>query len=238
MMDRKISEVGTRIRRARESLGEKPAVFATRTGVSRDTLDRYELGKQSPKAEYLAKVAEACGVLEAWLLTGEGPMRRGEDGEGREPRRRASYLPEGRRLDDEYVEIPLWNVAASGGAGIVAEGSGPAQVAKFLSFRRDWLASELHAGPADLYLLYVDGDSMEPTLNPGDVILLRRPERLKDGIYVLRMGDVLHVKRLQFLPGGAVKVTSDNPVYDPFEFRLSAPETELIGRVVWAGKKM
>ena len=83
MVDRKISEVGTRIRQAREALGEKPSVFAARTGVSRDTLDRYELGKQSPKAEYLAKVAGACGVLEAWLLTGEGPMRRGEEaGEG------------------------------------------------------------------------------------------------------------------------------------------------------------
>ena len=218
---------------------EQPFSWAARLGIAKGSFSRIWNEGVLPRGPTLAKIASATGVSLDWLVRGEGPMRRGEGGGGGEaPRRRGSYLPEGRRLDDEYVEIPLWNVAASGGAGVVAEGSGPAQVAKFLIFRRDWLARELHAGPADLYLLYVDGDSMEPTLNPGDVILLRRPQRLKDGIYVVRMGDVLHVKRLQFLPGGAVKVTSDNPVYDPFELRLNAPETELIGRVIWAGKKI
>ena len=79
---------------------------------------------------------------------------------------------------------------------------------------------------------------MEPTLREGDAVLLRRGRELRDGVYALRLGDAVLVKRLQFLADGLFRATSDNPAYQPFEARLTAPETEIIGRVVWAGKRM
>ncbi|HEX7928723.1 MAG TPA: S24 family peptidase, partial [bacterium] len=92
-----------------------------------------------------------------------------------------------------------------------------------------------------LLLIYVHGESMVPTLNPGDVILMERYDahRVSDGIYALRMGNALLVKRLQFLPNGELLVTSDNEAYKPFQVKLKdGPEDiQIIGRVVWAGRR-
>jgi len=49
------------------------------------------------------------------------------------------------------------------------------------------------------------------------------------------------VKRLQMLPGGIIRVKSDNSMYDPWEItksQLDGEELALIGRVVWTGQKM
>jgi len=158
------------------------------------------------------------------------------------PRERAA---EGRddapgRKDSEYAPIRLYDVQAAAGNGAVV---GVEQVADTLMFKRSWIHQELHAQPNDLYLIFVDGESMEPTLRPGDIILVDRRDAHsipRDGIYVLRMDNSLLVKRLQRLPGRKVKVTSDNPAYEPFDLSLDAPGEDLaiIGRVVWSGRRM
>ncbi|WP_241086145.1 S24 family peptidase [Candidatus Vondammii sp. HM_W22] len=50
----------------------------------------------------------------------------------------------------------------------------------------------------------------------------------------------LLVKRLQRLPCRQVKITSDNPIYEPFNLSLETPGEDLaiIGRIVWAGRRM
>jgi hypothetical protein len=68
-----------------------------------------------------------------------------------------------------------------------------------------------------LSIIRVEGDSMAPTLNAGDDILIDPidcEERLRDGIYVLRVDDALVVKRIALNPvGRRVTVQSDNPAY-------------------------
>ncbi|WP_275100104.1 S24 family peptidase [Sedimenticola hydrogenitrophicus] len=141
---------------------------------------------------------------------------------------------------EEYALVPLYDVRAAAGHGAVVEEE---QIIDSLAFKRQWIQQELHASPGDLYLIYVDGESMEPTLRPGDVILVDRRSAQavpRDGIYVLRMDGSLLVKRLQRLPGRQVKVTSDNPAYEPFNLSLEAPGEDLaiVGRVVWTGRRM
>src|SRR3546814_1736240 len=54
-----------------------------------------------------------------------------------------------------------------------------------------------------LSTIRVEGDSMVPTLADGDEILVDRSdagERVRDGIYVLRMDEALIVKRLSVNP--------------------------------------
>jgi phage repressor protein C with HTH and peptisase S24 domain/transcriptional regulator with XRE-family HTH domain len=147
---------------------------------------------------------------------------------------------EARRGDDRYCYIPLYNVQASAGGGAVVDTE---TVVDFLSFKAEWIRTQLNASPADLYLIHVEGESMEPTLRPGDVILVdhRQAAALpSDGVYVLRMDDTLLVKRLQRLPGAQVRVTSDNAAYQPFTVSLAQErnEMEIVGRVVWCGRRM
>ena len=80
----------------------------------------------------------------------------------------------------------------------------------YFAFDERWLKA-LTASPAQrLSIVRVEGDSMAPTLNAGDDILIDLDDcgdRLRDGIYVLRAEDALVVKRLALHPAGR-RVTS------------------------------
>jgi len=136
------------------------------------------------------------------------------------------------------VAINRTAVRASAGPGaIVSEEAGR----PYFAFDERWLKA-LTGSPSDkLSIIRVEGDSMAPTLNPGDDILVDLAdceERLRDGIYVLRIDDALVVKRIALHPiGGRVTVQSDNPAYPDW------PDCDLgnlncIGRVIWAGRKL
>lgn len=136
------------------------------------------------------------------------------------------------------VAVNRTAVRASAGPGaIVSEESGR----PYFAFDERWLKA-LTGSPSDkLSIIRVEGDSMAPTLNPGDDILVDladREERLRDGVYVLRIDDALVVKRIALHPiGGRVTVQSDNPAYPDW------PDCDLaslncIGRVIWAGRKL
>lgn len=60
---------------------------------------------------------------------------------------------------------------------------------------------------------------MEPTLRPGDLILVDRREATS-----LPLVGMLCVKRLQRLPGRQVRVSSDNPANGPFVIQVDRPE--------------
>jgi phage repressor protein C with HTH and peptisase S24 domain len=222
---------GQRIRKVRG--GKSLTEFAQGFGIHKNTLARYEKGEGVPDAAFLAKLCEIYRISPSWILTGKGPQHLTEtvvsaaeitDGEGMDP--------------DIYVYVPLYNVVASGGDGSFLDGE---EIVDALAFKREWIRSELRANPKDLVLVMMTGESMEPTLGKDDVLLVNRRvgSGRSDGIYLMRSGDALLVKRLQFLPDGEVRVISDNPAYEPFSVHPSADGSDfnIIGRVVWAGKK-
>ena len=218
------SELGSFGMRLKDAIGDQSIrSVATGAGLSEGSVRQYVAGKNEPTRPAIINLSRTLGVEIRWLSTGEGPMRMGAvAAEG------PAVDYGGRRAEDEYVSLPRWKGAAEADP----------QGAPWVHFRREWLAGELRATPDELHLLYIEGDSMEPTLREGDAVLLRRGRELRDGVYALRLGDAVLVKRLQFLADGLFRATSDNPAYQPFEARLTAPETEIIGRVVWAGKRM
>ena len=92
-----------------------------------------------------------------------------------------------------------------------------------------------------LALISVKGDSMEPTLSNGDLILLDTSHgRVEDNaVYALQHNGTLLVKRIQRRMDGSVVVKSDNPRYE--SEALNADQVgalKVVGRVVWAGRRM
>jgi phage repressor protein C with HTH and peptisase S24 domain len=128
----------------------------------------------------------------------------------------------------DWVELARLSVEASAGPGALGATEAPFDTFRF---SRRWLREQgLAAGM--LSAIRVSGDSMEPLLRDGDEILVdRSPQPFREGIHVLRMGDVLHVKRVQAGPPGRVRLISANPAYEPV--KVSLDEIEVIGRVVW-----
>lgn len=197
-----------------------------------------------PKAETLIKVQEVTGCDLNWLLTGSGapyldkshagnaggfPVQTGSDGV-------TDIL--GNPVDlSEFIFVPRYNVAAAAGHGAPVYGEEPLFC---LAFRRYWIENYVTKQPEKLSVITVKGDSMEGVLNHGDSILINHTETdPRDGLYVLRIGNDLFVKRVQRIPGKLL-ITSANPSYAPFEIDLSHTDDDIavIGRVEWYGRSI
>ena len=209
------------------------------TGISTTQLHRLRTGSDTTRGN-IKKLSDATGASVLWLVTGEGPMY--SDGSTPEPSEPVADLPKPQKPEQKgYVQIPLLDIRASAGNGAVVEHE---QVVDALAFKRDWVSNTLGAAREDLYLINVQGESMTPTLHPGDVILVDRRSAnnvTTDGVYVLRMGESLLVKRIQRLPGQTLRITSDNPAYSPFEIKMEDAANDdmaIVGRVVWSGRRM
>jgi phage repressor protein C with HTH and peptisase S24 domain len=136
------------------------------------------------------------------------------------------------------VNVKRHPVMVSAGPGaIVTEELGK----PYFAFDERWLKALTPSAPSNLSIVRVEGDSMAPTLNAGDDILVDlgdSSDRLRDGIYVLRIDDALVVKRLALNPvGRRVTVQSDNPAYTDWP-DCTLKDVNPIGRVIWSGRRI
>lgn len=115
---------------------------------------------------------------------------------------------------------------------------GPVQSGQRL-FSREWLRNFTRAAPEHLFWAMGDGDSMEPTIRSGEVILIDRSQvtpAMGDGVWACAYGQVGMVKRLRPLPNGTIEVLSDNRVVPPTI--ATDGELHVIGRVVAVVRKL
>lgn len=220
--------------------GSNPSRFAKENGFSVNAI-RYILEGRPPSSRRLAEVCEALG-LEFYV----GPPRVPE-GKRMDASELASELDrlaiEARRIADDvegapaeidqnvlYVSAPRYEVLAAAGSGeeVLDE-----SVKGYLGFNKTWLR-EQNLSASNLAVIEVRGDSMEPTLHDGDSVLLdMRSPQLKDGgIYTLRRGGELLVKRLR-RQGASWLIVSDNLSY---AVESLDDNVDVLGRVVWLGR--
>jgi phage repressor protein C with HTH and peptisase S24 domain len=217
---------------------EEPYRWAARHGISKATLFHILNKGGNPRAEQLLRIGAATGKSIEWLLTGEEPMWREEEGNGQVEAPPIEYRQAPELLDaEEFVLVPRYDVRASTGPGALVHSE---QVVDHLAFRRQWVRS-MGLQAEQLALITAKGDSMEPTIRQGFLLLvdLRQHQVKDDAIYVLRIDSTLVAKRLQKMFTGEIKVKSDNPAYD----EQLVPEDQIdklnvIGRVVWGGGRM
>lgn len=146
--------------------------------------------------------------------------------------------PEAPSAPDGFVLVPRYDVAASMGNGAVIHSE---QVVDHLAFRAEWVRTELGTSPRNLILISAIGDSMEPSLRAGDLLLIDRSvESVKqDSIYAIAHDGELRIKRIQRLFDGSLVIKSDNPSYRTEELSpAQAEQMRIVGRVVWSGRRM
>lgn len=135
------------------------------------------------------------------------------------------------------VAVPRLDIGASAGGGAPVDTE--ARLAP-IRFDPAWLHSLGAKDARMLSMIRVAGDSMSPTLEPGDEILVDRnppARRPASGIFVLRIEGALVVKRIRPAGRGRFAITSDNPAY-PATADLAGSDAVVVGRVLWTGRKL
>ena len=135
--------------------------------------------------------------------------------------------------DYEYVFIPQVAGRISAGGGLE-----PDNTIEFkMAFRKDWV--ERKGDPNDMSIIRVLGDSMEPTLQSGDLVLINHSRNYIDpqgGIYALAIDGQIMLKRVQLVPSkGHARIISDNPQYETEIVPLS--QLVVNGKMIWFGRE-
>ena len=129
--------------------------------------------------------------------------------------------------DDNYRVIRKFDTEASGGAGTLTTDENGEKI----SVITEWLPK---LPDQNLAFITVVGDSMSPLMGSGDTILVHMNSGfLGDGVYVLRLWESLHVKRVQRVAQDEYRIVSDNPIYK--DLTITADDSDgfiIVGRVV------
>jgi phage repressor protein C with HTH and peptisase S24 domain len=201
------------------------------SGINRRSLDRYRDGME-PSLNVAAKLARALNLPLDALVYGVSDQHASES--PGKARGNDEWLRRGE--DSNLVYVPLSTAVASAGAGIANDG---VEEARRLPFSRS-LLREHGIAPDNAHFVTARGDSMEPTIQDGGIVLFDASRRsLHDpGVYVLTVYGDLLIKRVQPTTRGLILI-SDNERYKPETIeRGDLDSVNVVGKVFWVGSKL
>ncbi|MFQ5672982.1 MAG: XRE family transcriptional regulator [Nitrospinales bacterium] len=233
----RLRDIGSRFKFMRESLCLSQQQLSEKIGFPQQTISRIESGQQKPAESILKILKYLFNVDRSWLMDGSGELE-------------MDFIPIGRALaggtDETFLKLIEAHERCRGSADIPIynawqnPGSGSLDTEKHLVIHREWIQNKLGVVPQKLVAVTVSGDSMEPTLKNGDVILvnLNLGYLMDNAIYVLNVDGTLLVKRIERLVAGGVVLRSDNKLVSPDQNidNEQAGRLDIVGRVVWFGR--
>jgi phage repressor protein C with HTH and peptisase S24 domain len=209
--------------------------LARSMNVSPSAFRKWLKGEAEPSRERLVALAEAAQVGIAWLAKGEGPEPRFQtaDTASRRPR---STGPMSHLNASHFLLLPhRAETAAAAGSGAAPL---PPHATEYIAFQHEWLRSVFRVEPENLTLEIAAGESMQPTIHDGDLLLVdTTAHSLRNfGIYVLEVAGERLVKRVQRKVDGSLVLISDNAAYQPdLVPNERVGEVTVVGRVIWGG---
>lgn len=161
------------------------------------------------------------GFSADWIMNGVGHMR---------------IESEAKDLSG-YSFLPLFATIGDMGPGRCCS----EDIIDWIAFSNEWLKLELRVSIKDLAMIVAAGDSMLPTICPGELLVIDHSKQhfSGDGIYVLNMNGCCMVKRIQIMCNNTIRIVSDNPAYPPQELKNGNIEyISVTGRVIWHGRRV
>jgi phage repressor protein C with HTH and peptisase S24 domain len=200
--------------RLEDALNEKqitPTELSRILGITPSVVNAWKIRKSIPRADVAVQVAKQLNTTVEYLIEGT-------ETEVIDRKTKHSFL------------VPILNQELSAGYGdILPENDFIQSLVELPYFLREY--------GNNLAGLYVHGDSMQPTLNNGDLVICTSLGWDKEeGLYAIRLNGNGYVKRIQ-VGTGKIIIHSDNPKYKPIEEPLESENFSIIGKVVLIIKK-
>lgn len=217
------------IKTGRQRLGMTHQAFADAVGVSRGAVQQWEKGDTAPTRRHQPKVAEILDISVAELM-GHGALSMETTDPGAGP---AQAQPVAIDLENNPDWPSVRRVSIKAQAGITGFAVESVDDLPPIVFRADWYKNHGYR-PERLLALRVAGESMVPSLWPGDLIVVNTDNTApKDGVAALvaYYGEVT-VKRMQ-MDAGQWWLTSDNPDQRRHARKLCDDNTVIIGEVIY-----
>lgn len=230
--------MANRLRELRKAQALTMEALAARANTTASQINKLEKGDRRLTDEWMHRLAKALDCNAADFI-----IERGADGTS------AVIAAAGRsRVLTAIPEIDARAGAGGGGlagAGVKPGGDGGTiatdDVKANWGLPEDYVRGELHVRPADAYIIEIRGDSMSPTLLPGDRTMVDTADRTPSppGVFAIWDGFGVVAKRVEVVPNSdpvLLKIKSDNPNHDDYE--RTVDEVSVIGRIIWVGRRI
>lgn len=206
-----MDNLGDRIKFARQNHPDgkmTQGVLAKSAGISQTTIADIERGRNSGSTK-IVDIARVLKVSVSWLNSGKGDMRAGVNNQS------GSAHGTPIKSTDDSEENPLISrirkVKLKISAGISGFAIDPDyEDGNPIYFRKDWIESRGYKA-GNLIAIMVQGQSMEPTLNNGDTVVINTADTTpRDGdVYAINYEGEAIVKRM-IRDSGVWWLSSDN----------------------------
>ncbi|MEE4662739.1 S24 family peptidase [Pseudomonas alliivorans] len=217
--------------------GVKRKISST-CGISYEAVRQWFAGDTGNiKNENLLAMAEGFDTTVDWLLIGKGDPPR---------RSMATNVVVGdfsRRLRDDEIEIPQYDVAGSMGPGQFLPKE-YIETVRNITVRTEYLREQgiTYTHDNNLSVITGFGESMGATFASGDPLIVDQGvnEVVVDGVYVFTLDGMLYIKRLQRLPK-MLRMLSDNETFPPYDIKGAELDSIVIhARVLlaWNARKL
>lgn len=169
-------------------------------------------------ANWILKLCLKCGLNPNWLEKDIG----------------SAFIQPFNNAEEEFMQIPKVRARLCAGGGSFEVGS---EIEGYYSFRKDWLARKGNA--EKMVLMDIFGNSMEPELKEGDVVLIDESKKdiLAGSIYAVGIDDTIMVKRLEKRPKGLALLSENTKNETIYMEGEDLNRARLIGKMLWIGRE-
>jgi len=168
--------------------------------------------------KWILQLYRKYGLNPNWVERGIGP----------------TFINSSNAAEAEFRQVPKVKARLCAGGGSFEVGS---EIEGYYSFRKDWLSRK---GNADkMVLMDIFGNSMEPELKEGDVVLIDESKKdiLAGSIYAVGIDDTIMVKRLEKRPKRLALLSENTKNETIYMEGEDLNRVRLIGKVLWVGRE-
>ena len=182
------------------------AELSRRIGLNQSSINAWKIRGSIPRADIACKTAHILNTTVEYLMNGDRSKIINTDTKN-------TFL------------VPVLNQELSAGNGSILPEKD--EIKALIE-----LPSVFRQFGENIAALYVNGDSMEPTLKNGTLVVIT-PDGWDqgEGLYGVELNGCGYVKRIQAV-GNKILIISDNPKYKTIEEPINSQNFKIIGRVI------